>query len=310
MNISKKFEEYNDTLEFCKLKYNSTKWIILSIIAAIIMLILSTIISAIFIQEANLLPFAFTIATLILCLGYPYMKKEQIINSIEANFSDALKQMADTLKAGDTYESALREVANSDYGRLSEEMGISLRRLEEGTNIENALRGFAQRIDSKLVKRTMTIVVNSIKTGASLSEVLEDISEDVRDLHRLKEERKANTQMQFLFMIAAGGIIAPIIFGEVTAIMEMFTKVLGSEISKEQLAQAQNNSTMMLIITQGYLIIEVIGSGGIMALIRDGKINKSVIYIPILLLSAFTMYYISVSAIRVFLAGSMWYKWT
>ena len=183
-------------------------------------------------------------------------------------------------------------------------MGISLRRLEEGTNIENALRGFAQRIDSKLVKRTMTIVVNSIKTGASLSEVLEDISEDVRDLHRLKEERKANTQMQFLFMIAAGGIIAPIIFGEVTAIMEMFTKVLGSEISKEQLAQAQNNSTMMLIITQGYLIIEVIGSGGIMALIRDGKINKSVIYIPILLLSAFTMYYISVSAIRVFL-GSM-----
>ena len=42
-----------------------------------------------------------------------------------------------------------------------------------------------------------------------------------------------------------------------------------------------------------------------MALIRDGKINKSVIYIPILLLSAFTMYYISVSAIRVFLAGSM-----
>ncbi len=305
MNILNKLEEYNTTLEFCRLKYNSTKWIILSIIATIIVLILSIIISAIFIQEANLLPFAFTIATLILCLGYPYMKKEQIINSIEANFSDALKQMADTLKAGDTYESALREVANSDYGRLSEEMEISLRRLEEGTNIENSLKGFSQRVDSKLVKRTITIIVDSIKTGASLAEVLEDISEDVRDLHKLKEERKANTQMQFLFMIAAGGIIAPIIFGEITAIMDMFTQVLGTEISKAQLEQAQSNSAMILLITQGYLIIEVLGSGGIMALIRDGKISKSVIYIPILLLTAFVMYYLSVSVVRMFLAGSM-----
>lgn len=305
MNITKKFEEYNTTLEFCKLKYSATKWIILSVIATIIILILSIIISAVLIQEANLLPVAFTIATLVLCLGYPYMKKEQIINSIEANFSDALKQMADTLKAGDTYESALREVANSDYGRLSEEMEISLRRLEEGINIENSLKGFSQRVDSKLVKRTITIIVDSIKTGASLAEVLEDISEDVRDLHKLKEERKSNTQMQFLFMIAAGGIIAPIIFGEVTAIMDMFTKVLGSEISKSQLAQAQKNSEMILLITQGYLIIEVMGSGGIMALIRDGKINKSIIYIPILLLTAFIMYYLSVGVVRMFLAGSM-----
>jgi archaellum biogenesis protein FlaJ (TadC family) len=151
----------------------------------------------------------------------------------------------------------------------------------------------------------MTIVIDSIKTGASLAEVLEDISEDVRDLHKLKEERKANTQMQFLFMIAAGGVIAPIIFGEVTAIMDIFGNIIGTSATEAAMASTKKASEMILIIVQGYLIIEVIGSGVLMALIRDGKINKSVIYIPILLIIAFTMYYISSNVIGIFLAGSI-----
>ncbi|HNV01011.1 MAG TPA: type II secretion system F family protein [archaeon] len=305
MEIKKLIEDYEIILKFCRLQYDAKKWITLSLISTIIIFILVLIISSFFIKEANLLPIAFAIATLVLSLGYPYMKKETIIDSIESNFSDALKQMADTLKAGDTYESALREVANADYGRLSEEMEISLRRLEEGTNIDSSLRGFSERIDSKLVRRTITIILDSIKTGASLAEVLDDISEDVRDMHKLKEERKSNTQMQFLFMIAAGGIIAPIIFGEITAIMGMFSTVLSTQINAAQAIQTKTNSDLILIITQGYLIIEVIGSGTIMALIRDGKPNKAIIYIPILLLTAFIVYYISVIILKIFLMGAM-----
>jgi len=298
-------EKYETLLEFDRIKINAITWISAAIIISLLVGILSWILSSFIIKETTLLPFAFGTATLVLILGYPYMKKESIVDTIEDNFSDALKQMADTLKAGDTYESALREVANSEYGRLSEEMEIALRSLEEGSNIETALESFAERIDSRLVRRTITIILDSIKTGASLAEILDEISEDVRDFHRLKEERKANTTMQFMFMVAAGGAIAPMIFGEVSAVMGIFSRITSSVVETAQLAAVEKTSQIILILIQGYIIIEVVGSGAMMSIIREGKLNKSIIYIPILLLLAFIMYYASTIAISSILAGAI-----
>ncbi len=298
-------EKYQEWMEFDKMKFNPPTWILMSIAATIAVAIISFFVSSLIIKEANLIPLAFGFAALVLSVGYPYLRKESIINSIEKNFSDALKQMADTLKAGDTYESALREVANSDYGRLSEEMGEALRRLEEGENLEVALGGFAAKIDSKLVKRTITIVLDSIRTGASLAEILEEIAEDVRDMQRLKEERKSNTTMQFLFMVAAGGIIAPMIFGEVNAVMATFGRITLSTLTEAQRLASTKSSEFIAILIQVYLIIEVAGSGLMMSLIREGKINKSVIYIPLLLLVAFVMYYLTAFAVKGMLAGAI-----
>jgi archaellum biogenesis protein FlaJ (TadC family) len=296
-------EEYGEWIKFSRMHYPMPVWIGLSIATTIFIIIISIIISYYFLQQATLLPLAFGIASLVLMLGYPYLRKESIIDSIEYNFSDALKQMADTLKAGDTYESALREVVNSDYGRLSEEMNISLRRLEEGENIETALRGFAERIDSRLIKRTMIILLDSIKTGSSLANILDDIADDVREIYRLKEDRKASTTMQFLFMVAAGGFIAPLIFGEVSAIMKIFSQITIGALEDANLAGTTVN-VFIYILIQAYLIIEVVGSGIMMSIIREGKFNKSIIYIPLLLLVAFITYYVSTYVLELLLLGA------
>jgi flagellar protein FlaJ len=297
-------ETYARWMEFSKIKYPLPVWILISFGFAILIAIGVFVIATLLINEVTLLPLAFGLAVLVLLIGYPYMKKESIVDGMEKNFSDALKQMADTLKAGDTYESALREVVEADYGRLSEEMEIALRRLEEGENIETALTGFAEGIDSRLIKRTITIVLDSIKTGASLAEILDEISDDVKDFQKLKDERKANTTMQFMFMIAAGGLIAPIIFGEINAVIGAFTKITTQALTPEQLAGAMQTSNTIVVLIQVYLIIEVIGSGAMMSLIREGKLNKSIIYIPLLLLMAFVMYYASSITIKLLLAGA------
>ena len=297
------FDKYSGWVEFSKMKYPTPAWIAISLGATIGVGIISLILSTLILREATLIPIAFGLAAFVLTIGYPYMKKESIIDNIEKNFSDALKQMADTLKAGDTYESALREVVESDYGRLSDEMGLALRRLEDGENLESALSGFAQRIDSRLVKRTITIILDSIKTGASLAEILDDIAEDVRDFQRLKEDRKSNTTMQFMFMVAAGGFIAPLIFGEINAVVNNFSKISAQALTASQIASSAQTSNFIVLLIQLYIIVEVVGSGTMMALIREGKINKSIIYIPILLLVAFIMYYASSIMVKSMLAG-------
>jgi len=299
------FEKYSRWIEFSKMKFNAVTWITLSVVLTIIVGIISWILSLAIIREMTLLPFAFGAAILILMLGLPYLKKESITNSIERNFSDALKQMADTLKAGDTYESALREVANSDYGRLSEEMDLALRRLEEGENLETALGVFSDRIDSRLVRRTVIILLDSIKSGASLSDILEEIAEDVRDLYRIKEERKSTTTMQFMFMVASGGFIAPLIFGEVNSVMSVFSTITTQALSAAQMTAASQTSNFMFMLVEAYLIVEIIGSGIMMSIIREGKVNKSIIYIPVLLLVAFIVYYASKFIIGTALLGSL-----
>ena len=298
--------KYADWMEFSRMKMNAPTWIAMCIVTAIIIGAAAWTVCFFVISEATLLPEAFAVAAGVLMLGYPYMRKESIINEIEKDFSDALKQMADTLKAGDTYESALREVVESDYGRLSEEMSVALRRLEEGENIETALLGFSERIDSRLVKRTILIVIDSIKTGASLADILDEIADDVRDLQRLKEERRSNTTMQFMFMVAAGGIIAPLIFGEVNAVMNAFSKVTVAGLGQAGLSSnATEQSNFVVMLIQGYLMIEVIGSGIMMSVIREGKVNKSVIYIPILIVLAFICYYASTIMVKGMITGAV-----
>ncbi|OQA32082.1 MAG: flagellar assembly protein J [archaeon ADurb.Bin336] len=293
-------QKYQYWLDFGHINYPAPIWIGASILTGIFMGIISYALSTILIHEFTLIPSTFFLATIILLIGYPYLKKETLIESVEKNFSDALKQMADTLRAGDTYENALREVVEADYGRLSEEMQLALRRMEDGENLETALTGFANRVDSERIKRTVQIILDSIRTGSSLSDILNEIAEDLRDYERLKEERKASTTMQFLFLVAAGGFIAPMIFGEIGAVITGFASIGAREIN---MGTANNN--FITTIIQLYIIIEVIGSGVMMSLINEGKINKSIIYTPILLLIAFIVYHATKIIITGMVVGSI-----
>ena len=77
----------------------------------------------------------------------PWMQGTKRIEDIEISLADALKQMADTLKSGGTYEYALREIASAEYGALTEEMSRVLRKLEEGENFENSMKSLSDAVD-------------------------------------------------------------------------------------------------------------------------------------------------------------------
>ncbi len=287
-------EKYNRILDQADMKAKAEHWIFgslaisvaLGLVTFLILFALNTVVSP-------FMGLVIFIAVLDLSLGYPYLRAEARIDKIEAALPDTLKQIADTLKAGGTYEFALREVAISQYGPLSDEMNNVLRKLEEGENLENSLRTLSDNIDSRIVKRSMEIIIDSIKAGAGLADVLDSIADDVSAMHQIKRGRKAQTLMQFLFLLLAGAAVAPAIIGLVTTVISLFIKSASTGFmgGEEAVKQALESRDIMALLMQVYLFIEIIATGVMISLMRTGKITKSILYIPILLLIAYISYY-------------------
>lgn len=278
-------------------KIDPLLWIIMCVVVSLVVGLLAFLLLPIY-WQVSLLLFLFVLD---ISLSYPYLKGVQRVDEIEENLPDALRQMSDTLKAGGTYEYALREVANSEYGPLKKEMNNVLRKLEEGENFENALKTLSKNVKSRLIQRTVTIIVDSVAAGAGLADILEQIAEDVRATHRINRERKATTLMQVIFLVAAGSFAAPMIFGFVTTIINFLLEQSAVIATAEQAAAAQGASDIILFSVQAYMFIEVLAVAAMIALMREGKISKTLLYFPILLFLAYVVYFAAqiISAILV-----------
>jgi pilus assembly protein TadC len=275
------------------------------LLAPILPLTLTGVLEPVARQMSYIFPALLFVVLLDVLIGYPFWKGTARVEEIEKNLADALKQMADTLRAGGTYEFALREVAVSEYGALTEELNKVLRKLEEGESFEKAMRTLSEEVSSRLIDRTVTVIIDAIKSGAGLADVLEDISEDVRESNRVETERKSRTLMQMLFMIATGSIVAPYIFGVISALIVMFTQsASGFDISPTQVAASMVAGDQIILLLQIYILIEVLASSVMISLMREGKLSKTVVYFPILLFLAFFIFYVArIFATSILLGG-------
>ncbi|NYZ75000.1 type II secretion system F family protein [Candidatus Micrarchaeota archaeon] len=174
-------------------------------------------------QNGSLLAGALFVAIVSMIFGIPMTLRNNRIDAIESNLPDALKHMALVLKAGGTTESALEEVANADYGALSEELKVSLKQLREGKPFDDVLRDTASITGSKLFMRTTGIIVDARKAGAGLADVMNAIAEDARDILRITRERKARTVMHVAFLLISGIFLSPFIFGFTMSIVEFMS---------------------------------------------------------------------------------------
>lgn len=293
IGFMKKYARYLHTAEF---KVDPLLWITLSTLISLTTAIGTWYFIDQIIQYTQGLQLALLAFMVIidLLIGYPYLIAQRRIDAIEESLPDALRQMADTLRSGGTYEYALREVAMSEYGPLKKEMNEVMRKLEEGENFENSLMTLSHNIDSRLVQRTVTIIIDSVAAGAGLASVLDEISEDVRAAHRIDKERKARTILQVIFMFVAGGFIAPMIFGFVTTITEVLINAATSVATQQELDAARNALDTINISIQFYIFFQALITSMMISLMREGKMSKSIIYFPILLFIAYISYLLAV----------------
>ena len=222
------------------------------------------------------------ILTFDLALGYPLYIRGKRIAEIEDTLPDVLSHMSTSLRAGSTVESALKEVAESGYGPISMDLHTMLRKINEGKTFEEAFIEFGKRTESRIVQRSINVIVSAKRTGGGLVDALSSISDDMRQNLRLQKERRAKTMVQVLFIIIAANFVAPFIFGLVAGII-LFLGNIASNSSPALFGT-------LIFYFKGYLIVSALFSSLAASLIREGNITKTVIYAPLLLLISYVIF--------------------
>lgn len=283
--MSKILERYQVFLSSIKIKAPASVWITIVFIISLLFGALLFLIDT----RLGLLSFAIILD---LGLGIPFYLYTKYLEEIERYWPDSLRLIADTMKSGSSFDFALREATSADFGPLSNEYNEVIRRLEMGDNMSTALTHMSERLESKIIRRTITLIKECLRTGAQLSEVLENIATDTKNMYRIKKERETKTMLQIIFIFAAGAVIAPFIFGLTNVITEFLIEVsISSGIAAEGASEAAKavKSTLGLLIDI-YILIEVAAASVIVSLMRDGKISRAIITFPVMIIVSFIIY--------------------
>jgi archaellum biogenesis protein FlaJ (TadC family) len=296
--MSKLLDKYQIYLYSQKIKVPALYWILAFIILSLIFGLLVGLLSVKF----GILVFA---VILDLGIGLPIFLYDKHISIIERYWPDALRLIADTMRSGSSFDYAIREASNADYGPLSIEFNELIRRLEMGDTTLDALSHLALRIDSRIVRRTITLIKECLRTGAQLSEVLNEIANDTKYQFRIKKERLTRTMLQVIFIFAAGAVIAPFIFGLTSIITQFLTNVASTSgvASGEAINVAIASQKSIALLLDIYVLLEVLAASAIISLMRDGKITNMFLFFPAMISVAYIVYSLSQFILTSLLGG-------
>lgn len=122
--------------------------------------------------------------------GFYVARKQKTIKQIERRLPEFLRDVAEAGRFGMTLAEAIVVASSGRYGRLTSEIKKMAAQIDWGVPATEALRLFAQRVDTPMVKRVVSIIVKSSDAGGDVADVLTMVSHDAKETQLTEDERK------------------------------------------------------------------------------------------------------------------------
>ncbi|MBQ2831668.1 type II secretion system F family protein [Methanobrevibacter sp.] len=249
----------------------------------IIFILVAEIVLALILTLLNL-PVSVLILPLFVIPGlftYVIVQQEKRAQEIEKTAPDFLRQLSSMLQVGLSFENAMDDMSQYGEGPLFDEMRRTIIEIRMGRNFDEAWTAMSKRLKSKELERIFGIILDGRKSGSSISNVLLDLSDDLRDLLAIKRERKSSVMMSVMFLLISAVIATPFAIGMVGVYSE-FMQSYGME--SEIILTAP-------LAGEIYLIIHSILVGFIISIIMYGDVKKGIKFSLPLAAAAFGIFY-------------------
>ncbi|HDZ36211.1 MAG TPA: type II secretion system F family protein [Thermococcus sp.] len=273
---SKWLKRYEVFIYSANINFLAAEYLVVSVLIGIIAGLIAYVASLNWMYS----PVAFLAGFIGMAFGYPYWRVNKRIEEMEKMLPDAFFYLASSLRSGISFSEALEELATAKFGPLTDEFKKTVAEIKKGRPTVDALRSFAIRNrKSTVIYRSMMIIIEALERGAPMSDVLVFVGNDVREILRIKQERKASTGMQVMFFIITSGVVGPLILGVVGKIM------VSMNIGDINIPM---DSVRNIIL--GFVIIQAVISGLGIGVIREGKYSAGLRYSLLLVMMGVVIY--------------------
>jgi len=133
---------------------------------------------------------------------YEFLRLRKV-RKIDERFPDFVRDLAESRRAGMTFTKAIMYSSRGNYGVLTPEIQKIARQISWGSSVDAALTAFAKRVNTKLINRTISLIIEASRSGGNVADVLEAASKDAREIKLIESERRAN-MLSYVAVIYVG----------------------------------------------------------------------------------------------------------
>lgn len=225
--------------------------------------------------------------------GFYQSNRRKKIREIEVRLPEFLRDVAEAGRFGMTLASAIKVASRGRYGRLTPEIRRMAAQIDWGVPASEAMRLFAERVDTPLVKRMTSIIIKANDAGGSVADVLTMVAHDARETMLNQAERKISmsTYMMVIY-IAFAVFIATIFILNTTFLPKMMeagqsvaagAEKAGIDINSLSTIQTSVIPTIQLLFILS-VVIHALGDGILAGVLSDGQISTGMKHSFIMLL--------------------------
>lgn len=236
---------------------------------------------------------------------------------VEEILPDVLRLLAANLRSGLTIDKALLVSARPEFGPVERELKTASKETLSGVTIDNALMKISDTFNSKILVRAIELLAEGISRGGNLPALLENLSDDIRQMKTLKKEITALVTMYVIFIFFASGIGAPLLYAVSGYLVQTLGKMGGGVKAQEALGMVggstlpitgfQINIEPEFLDTYSLIAMAItsIFGGILIGLVQEGSERAGLKFIPILLLLSLGIYFASKILVIKLLGGML-----
>jgi pilus assembly protein TadC len=226
---------------------------------------------------------------------------------------DFLQVVSSNLKGGMSFEKALWAGINPRFSVLSEEIAIAAKKVMTGEEMSVALGEFVEKYESANLRRTFDLILSELEGGGKISDVMDKIIENLKEIKALKEEMTAAALTYVIFITSVVIIISPALFAlsyQLLIIMGGFAAKIGGTMPSSGIPNMPINFSsfsMDPILFKNFsyasLVVIAVFSSMIVSLIQKGSIKGGVKFIPIFVILSLVCYTLFMSILTSVFSG-------
>lgn len=216
---------------------------------------------------------------------------------IEEVLPDFLQEVSINLRAGMSFDKALWNSIEPEFGVLEKEIEIVAKKVMAGEDTEQALKEFSEKYKSILLQESLDMIIVGLRSGGSISDLIDKIVENVNDASYLRKELIASVTSYVIFISITAIIISPTLFALSYNLMQI-VQSLGEKLTTSAaygilpigMGYKSINPRDFVFFSKLSVIIIAGISSMIIADLREGSIKAGLKYLFIFIPVSYLVY--------------------